>query len=48
MQLSKYSKSFSQYFASFLESTLSFKHFKIKDDPRSLCIFEATDCEMPD
>ena len=38
-------KLFSQYFAQFLESTSSFKHFDQSYDPRRLCIFEITDCE---
>ena len=45
MQLSKNVKAFSQHFAPFLESTSNFKHFEKKYDPRSLCIFEVTDCE---
>ena len=44
-QLSKRLETFSQDFAQFLESTSNFKNFEEKDDPRSLCIFEVSDCE---
>ena len=45
MEVSKNVKIFSQLFAQFLESTSNFKHFKKRDGPRSLCIFEITVCE---
>ena len=35
MQLSEKLKTFSQLFVPFLESTLNFKHFEIKDDGHS-------------
>ena len=45
MQLSQKQKTFSQFFAAFLKSTLNFKHFETKDDPHRFCIFEVTDSE---
>ena len=45
MQLSKTLKTFSLHFVQFLESISHLKHCEKKDDPRSLCIFEAIDCE---
>ena len=45
MQLSQKQKTFSQFFAAFLKSTLNFKHFESKDDPHRFCIFEVTDSE---
>ena len=45
MQLSKNLKSFSQYFAQFVQSASNFKHLGKNDDPRSVCIFEVRHCE---
>ena len=45
VQLSQKQKTFSQFFAAFLKSTLNFKHFESKDDPHRFCIFEVTDSE---
>ena len=47
MQLSRKQKTFSQFFASFLKSSLNFKHFQKKDEPNSWCISEITDPEKP-
>ena len=35
MQLSEKQKTFSEFFFAVLKSTLNFKHFRKKDDPRS-------------
>ena len=35
MLLSRKQKTFSQFFSSFLKSTLNFEHFQKKDDPHS-------------
>ena len=40
--LSQKPKAFSQFFSSFLKSTLHFEHFQKKDDPHSQCISEIT------
>ena len=40
--LSQKQKTFSQFFSSFLKSTLNFKHFQKKDDPPNRCISEIT------
>ena len=45
MQLSQKQKTFSQFFAAFLKSTLNFEHFEKKDDPQRFCISEITDSE---
>ena len=45
MQLFRNLGTFTQDFAQFLDSTSNCKHFKKKDDPRSLCLFEITDFE---
>ena len=45
MLLSKNLKTSSPDFAQFLKSISNFKHFEKKDEPRSLCISEDTDCE---
>ena len=45
MQFSKKRIIFSQFFRPFLKSISIFEHFEKKDDPRSLCISENTDCE---
>ena len=45
MQLSQKQKTFSLFFAPFLKSSLNFKRFENKDDPRSFCMFEVTDSE---
>ena len=45
MELSKRKKTFSQFFAPFLKSTLNFKYLKLKDDPHKYCISEITDSE---
>ena len=41
--LSEKQKSFSQFFSSFLKSTLNFQHFRKKDRTHSRCISEITD-----
>ena len=41
--LSQKPKTFSQFFSSFLKSTLNFEHFQKKDDPHSQCISEIED-----
>ena len=46
MQLSKKTKSFSEFFAAFLKFTFNFKYLEIKDDPHSLSISELKDCEV--
>ena len=45
MQLSQKPKIFSEFFFVFLKSTLNFKHFPKKDDPRSRCISGNTGSE---
>ena len=35
----------SEFFSAFLKSTLKFEHFETKDNPRSVCISNITDCE---
>ena len=40
--LSQKQKSFSQFCAAFLKSTLNFAHFQEKDDTHSRCIFKIT------
>ena len=45
IQLYEKRKTFSQFLAAFLKSTLNFEHFQKKDDPHRLCIFELTDFE---
>ena len=45
MQLTPKQKTFSQFFALFLTSTLNVKHLKSKDDPHRFCIIEVTDSE---
>ena len=42
MQLSQKQKTFSEFFAAFLKSTINFKHFAKKDDPHRFCISEIT------
>ena len=46
--LSQKQKAFSQFFSSFLKSTLNFEHFQKKDDPHSRCISEITVSEKGD
>ena len=46
--LSQKQKTFSQFFSSFLKSTLNFEHFQKKDDPHSRCISEITVSEKGD
>ena len=41
--LSQKQKTFSQFFSSFLKSTLNFQHFRKKDDIHSRYISEITD-----
>ena len=36
--LSPKQKTFSQFFSTFLKSTLNIEHFRIKDDPHRRCI----------
>ena len=47
MQLSRKQKTFSEFFSSFLKSSLNFKHFFEKDGPHSRSISEITDQEKP-
>ena len=42
MQLSQKQKTFSEFFAAFLKSTINFKHFAKKDDTHRFCISEIT------
>ena len=42
MQLSEKQNTFSDFFLAFLKSILNFKHWTIKDDPRSRCISRNT------
>ena len=46
--LSQKQKTISQFFSSFLKSTLNFEHFQKKDDPHSRCISEITVSENGD
>ena len=43
MQLYQKQKTFSQFSAGFLKSTLYFKYFEVKDNPYRFCISEITD-----
>ena len=45
MQLSRKQKTFSEFFAAFLKSSLNFEHFQIKDDSHISDICEITDSE---
>ena len=45
MQLSGKQKTFSEFFAAFLKSSLNFEHFQKKDDSHSWGISEITDSE---
>ena len=45
MIISEKKNFFSQFFAAFSKSRLSFEQFKKKDDLHSFCIFEITDSE---
>ena len=45
MQLSQKQNTFSEFFFSFLKSSLNFKHFTKKDDPRNSSIFGNTGSE---
>ena len=45
MLLSQQQKTFSQFFSSFLKSSLNLEHFQKKDDPHSKCISEITDSQ---
>ena len=47
MQLSQKQKTFSEFFSSFLKSSLNLEHFKKKDDPHCWRIFEITDSQKP-
>ena len=42
MQLSKYQKTFSEFFAAFFKSRLNFEYFEKKSDPHSFFISEIT------
>ena len=46
--LSQKQKTFSQFFAAFLKSTLNFEHSRKKDDPQSRCISQITVSEKGD
>ena len=45
IQLSTKQINFSEFFAAFLKSRLSFKYFEKKDDPHKVFIFKVTDSE---
>ena len=45
IQLSQKQKTFSQFVAAFLKSSLSFRIFEEKNDPHRFSIFEVTDSE---
>ena len=45
MRVSRKQKTFSQFFAAFLKSSLNFEHFQKKDDSHSWGISEITDFE---
>ena len=45
MQLSQKEKTFSEFFARFLEPTINFKDLKKKHDSHRFCISEITDYE---
>ena len=47
MQLSGKQKTFSEFFSTFLKSSLNFEHFLKKDDPNCWCVSEITDPEKP-
>ena len=46
LPLSKIQKSFSQFFAAYLKSTLNVEHFEKEDNPYRICIFEIRDWEI--
>ena len=46
MHLSQKQITFPQFFAAFVKSRLSFRHFESKDDPHRFCILEATDFKI--
>ena len=46
--LSQKQETFSEFFFSFLKSTLNLEHFQKKDDPHSQCIAEITVSEKGD
>ena len=46
MQLSRKQKTFSNFFAAFLKSSLNFEHTFKKGDPNCSCIYEITDPEQ--
>ena len=46
--LSEKPKIFSEFFSTFLKSTLNFEHFQKKDDPHSRCISQITVSEKGD
>ena len=45
MQLSGKQKTFSEFFAAFLKSSLNFEHFQTKDDSHSRGISKITESE---
>ena len=45
MLLSPKLKTFSEFFSSFLKSSLNLEHFQKKDDPHSCCISEIWDSQ---
>ena len=47
MQLSRKQKTFSNFVAAFLKSSLNFEHFFKKGDPHCWCISEITDPQKP-
>ena len=46
MQLCQKQNIFSEFFARFLKSAISFKSFKTKGDPHRFCISDITDSEQ--
>ena len=45
MEISQKLKTFSGFFIAFLKSTLNLEYFERKDQSRSLCITEISNCE---
>ena len=45
MQVSRKQKTFSEFFAAFLKSSLNFEHFQTKDDSHSWGISKITESE---
>ena len=45
MKLSEKQKTFFEFFATFLKSTLNFKYFEKEDNPHRFCISDIRDTE---